>query len=88
MGCFLLNELGEVLLEIKSGLGFGADMRLEVNESAQSAVLRSAVESFAIDFVHEELMLPLKRNRYLFVVERNNQFYAMNSKLAKVVFVD
>lgn len=27
MGCFLLNELGEVLLEIKSGLGFGADMR-------------------------------------------------------------
>lgn len=39
MGCFLLNELGEVLLEIKSGLGFGADMRLEVNESAQSAVL-------------------------------------------------
>lgn len=60
MGCFLLNELGEVLLEIKSGLGFGADMRLEVNESAQSAVLRSAAESFAIDFVHEELMLPLK----------------------------
>ena len=55
---------------------------------AQSAVLRSAAESFAIDFVHEELMLPLKRNRYLFVVERNNQFYAMNSKLAKVVFVD
>lgn len=88
MGCFLLNELGEVLLEIKSGLGFGADMRLEVNESAQSAVLRSAAESFAIDFVHEEFMLPLKRNRYLFVVERNNQFYAMNSKLAKVVFVD
>ena len=52
MSCFLLNELGEVLLEIKSGLGFGADMRLEVNESAQSAVLRSAAESFAIDFVH------------------------------------
>ena len=24
MGCFLLNELGEVLLEINSGLGFGA----------------------------------------------------------------
>ena len=88
MGCFLLNELGEVLLELKSGLRFSADMRLEVNEAAHSAVLRSAAESFAIDFVHEDLMLPLKRNRYLFVVERNNQFYAINSKLAKVVFID
>ena len=36
MGCFLLNEFGEVLLELKSGLRFCADMRLEVNEEAQN----------------------------------------------------
>lgn len=87
MGCFLLNELGEVLLELKSGLRFCADMRLEVNEENQSAELKSDGCSFKIDFVHPELMLPLKQNRYLFVIERNNQFYAINSKLAKVVFV-
>ncbi len=87
MGCFLLNELGEVLLELKSSLRFCADMRLEVNEANQSAELKSADSSFKIDFVHPELMLPLKQNRYLFVVERNNQFYAMNTQLAKVVFV-
>lgn len=87
MGCFLLNEFGEVMLELKSGLRFCADMRLEVNEESQSAVLKSDGGSFKIDFVHPELMLPLKKNRYLFVVERNNQFYATNSKLAKVVFV-
>lgn len=87
MGCFLLNEFGEVMLELKSGLHFCADMRLEVNEEKQSAVLKSDSGSFKIDFVHPELILPLKKNRYLFVVERNNQFYAMNSKLAKVVFV-
>lgn len=87
MGCFLLNELGEVLLELKSGLRFCTDMRLEVNEANQSAELKSDDGSFKIDFVHPELMLPLKQNRYLFVIERNNQFYAINSKLAKVVFV-
>lgn len=87
MGCFLLNELGEVLLELKSGLRFCTDMRLEVNEANQSAELKSDGDSFKIDFVHPELMLPLKQNRYLFVIERNNQFYAINSKLAKVVFV-
>ncbi len=87
MGCFLLNEFGEVLLELKSGLRFSPDMRLEVNEEKQSAELKSADASFKIDFVHPELMLPLKQNRYLFVVERNNQFYALNTQLAKVVFV-
>lgn len=87
MGCFLLNEFGEVLLELKSGLRFSADMRLEVNEATQSAELKSDNASFKIDFVHPTLMLPLKQNRYLFVVERNNQFYAINSQLAKVVFV-
>ncbi len=88
MGSFLLNEAGEVLLEIKSGLDFHFDIRLEVDEEKQSAVLKSADESFAIDFVHPDLILPLKKNRYLFVVERNNQFYAINSKLAKVVFIN
>lgn len=88
MGCFLLNEFGEVLLEIASGLDFSVDLRLEVNETLQTAVLKDKDGSFAIDFVHPELMLPLKKNRYLFVVERNNQFYAMNSKLAKVVFIN
>lgn len=88
MGSFLLNEFGEVLLEVKSGLDFCFDVCLEVNEEKQSAVLKSAGKSFVIEFVHQDLILPLKRNRYLFVVERNNQFYAINSKLAKVVFVN
>lgn len=88
MGVFLLNDFGEVLLEIASGFGFQQDILLEVNEVSQSAVLKSENNSFKIDYVHHELMLPLKRNRYLFVVERNNQFYAINSKLAKVVFVE
>mgnify|MGYP007070043403 CR=1 FL=1 len=33
MGNFLLNELGEGLLEIQSHLDFGADMCLEVYEN-------------------------------------------------------
>lgn len=87
MGCFLLNEFGEVLLELKSGLSFGADMRLEINETDRSAVLKSMGESFKVGVVHEDLMFPLKMRRYLFVVERNNSFYVKNSALAKVVFV-
>lgn len=87
MGCFLLNELGEVLLEISSGWRFDGDLKLEVNEENQSAVLKNNDKSFNIDFVHQELMLPLKKNRYLFVVERSNQFLALHSCLAKVVFV-
>lgn len=88
MGNFLLNELGEVLLEIQSHLDFGADMCLEVNETSQTAMLKSLDKKFKIDYVHPELMLPLKSCRYLFVVERNNQFYAIKSRLAKVVFVE
>lgn len=87
MGCFLLNELGEVLLELASGLDFRADLRLEIDENEHEAFLRSDKQSFKVGFVHEDLLLPLKRNRYLFVVERNNQFYVMKSKLAKVVFI-
>lgn len=86
MGCFLLNDLGEVMLELSSGLDFCADLKLEIDENAQVAVLKSENESFKVGFVHEDLLVPLKKNRYLFVVERNNQFYAMKSKLAKVVF--
>ncbi len=87
MGCFLLNELGEVLLELKSNFRLCADTRLEIDEKSMSAELKSGECSVKIDFVHPELLLPLKQNRYLFVVERNNQFYALNTKLAKVVFV-
>ena len=88
MGNFLLNELGEVLLEIQSHLDFSADMCLEVHEGAQTAVLKSADKKFDIDYIHQELFLPLKTHRYLFVVERNNQFYALKSRLAKVIFVE
>lgn len=88
MGCFLLNELGEVLLEVMSGFDFKTDICLEVNEKDQTAVLKSQNKSFNIDFVHQELMLPLKQNRYLFVVERNQWFYATKSALAKVKFVE
>lgn len=88
MGNFLLNEFGEVLLEIKSGLNFTDNVCLEVNEKKQTAVLKSGTGQIKIDFVHKELMLPLKMRRYLFVVERNNQFYLSKSQLAKVVFVE
>ena len=88
MGNFLLNELGEVLLEIQSHLEFGADLCLEVHEKSQTGVLKSLGKNFDIDFIHQELIMPLKRCRYLFVVERNNQFYALKSRLAKVVFVE
>jgi len=88
MGNFLLNELGDVLLEIKSGLDFDGDICLEVNEKEQTAVLKSDNGQIKIDFVHEALMLPLKMRRYLFVVERNNQFFLSKSQLAKVVFVE
>lgn len=87
MGCFLLNEMGEVLLELVSELNFAMDMRLEINEGEQSAVLKSGNESVEVGFVHEDLMLALKMRRYLFVAERNNAFFLKNSKLAKVVFV-
>lgn len=87
MGFFLLNEMGEVLLELVSGLNFAMDMRLEINEGEQSAVLKSGNESVEVGFVHEDLMLALKMRRYLFVAERNNAFFLKNSRLAKVVFV-
>lgn len=86
MGCFLLNELGEVLLELASGLDFRSDLCLEIDEKERSATLKCDSGHYQIGFVHEDLILPLKKNRYLFVVERNNQFYVMKSKLAKVVF--
>ena len=87
MGSFLLNEFGEVLLEVQSGLSFDEDIFLEVDEKEQTALLRSQHQKFPIDYVHKALMLPLKMHRYLFVVERNNHFFATNSKIAKVVFV-
>ena len=46
MGNFLLNELGEVLLEIQSHLDFGADMCLEVSENSQTAILKSLDKKF------------------------------------------
>ena len=88
MGSFLLNDMGEVLLELNVKMNFDIDMLLEINEEKNEAVLKNAGESFLIGFVHPELIIPLKQNRYLFVVEHNNQFYALNSKLAKVVFVN
>jgi hypothetical protein len=88
MGNFLLNDFGEVLLEINAKMIFSEDLCLEINEAEKKAVLKNAGNEFMINYVHEELMVPLKQNRYLFVVERNNQYYALNSKLAKVVFVN
>jgi len=88
MGNFLLNDFGEVLLEINAKMIFSEDLCLEINEAEKKAVLKNAGNEFMISYVHEELMVPLKQNRYLFVVERNNQYYALNSKLAKVVFVN
>ena len=88
MGNFLLNDIGEVLLEIGVKMNFDEDLCLEINELERKAILKNAGQNFNIEYVHPELMIPLKQNRYLFVVERNNQFYALNSKLAKVVFIN
>ena len=48
MGVFLLNDFGEVLLEIASGFNFQHDILLEVDEIAQSAVLKSENSTFNI----------------------------------------
>jgi len=87
MGTFLLNDIGEVLLEIKAKLDMSSDITLEVDEVKEIAFLKSDEKKIKVGYVHPELIFPLKQNRYLFVVARNNQFYALNSKLCKVVFV-
>ena len=88
MGTFLLNDVGEVLLEIKTKLDIGVDATLEVDEVKETAFLISNEKKIKVGYVHPELIFPLKQNRYLFVVERNNQYYALNSKLAKVIFIN
>ena len=85
---FLLNDFGEVVLEINAKINLTEDMCLEINEIEKKAILKNAGNEFMIEYVHDELMVPLKQNRYLFVVERNNQYYALNSKLAKVIFIN
>lgn len=86
MGCFLLNEFGDVMLEVASGLDFQKDWVLEIKENEQLAVLQSENGYFEVGFVHKELIAPLKKKRYIFVVERNDQFYATYHKLTKLVF--
>ncbi|MBR5154501.1 MAG: hypothetical protein IKW58_02115 [Alphaproteobacteria bacterium] len=88
MGTFLLNDIGEVLLELNFRMSLDVDLSLEIDELNKEAILKNAEEKIKIGYVHPELIIPLKQNRYLFVVERNNQFYALNSKLCKVVFVN
>ena len=87
MGTFLLNDIGEVLLEIKTKLDIGVDATLEIDEDKEIAFLVSNEKKIKVGYVHPELIVPLKQNRYLFVVARNNQFYALNSRLCRVVFV-
>ena len=87
MGTFLLNDIGEVLLEIKTKLDIGVDATLEIDEAKEIAFLVSNEKKIKVGYVHPELIVPLKQNRYLFVVARNNQFYALNSRLCRVVFV-
>lgn len=87
MGTFLLNDIGEVLLEIKTKLDIGVDATLEIDEDKEIAFLVSNEKKIKVGYVHPELIVPLKQNRYLFVVTRNNQFYALNSRLCRVVFV-
>ena len=87
MGTFLLNDIGEVLLEIKTKLEIGVDATLEIDEDKEIAFLVSNEKKIKVGYVHPELIVPLKQNRYLFVVARSNQFYALNSRLCRVVFV-
>ena len=88
MGVFLLNDNGELLLEINDRISFGDSLFLEINQARSEALLVNENQKIKVGYVHPEVMLFLKKNRYLFVVERTNQFYALNSKLANVMFVD
>ncbi len=88
MSAFLLNDNGELLLEISDNISFGDSLFLEINQAHHEALLINEQQKIKVGYVHPEVMFFLKKNRYLFVVERTNQFYALNSKLAKVMFVD
>ena len=81
MGTFLLNDIGEVLLELNFKMNFGLDLSLEIDEYKKEAFLKNEEKKIKVGYIHPELIVPLKQNRYLFVVDRNNQFYAINSKL-------
>lgn len=85
MGCFLLNELGEVLLELASGLDFRADLRLEIDENEHEAFLRSDKQSFKVGFVHEDLLLPLKRNRQWNILYL--MFFPLHTGACTVLFI-
>ena len=88
MGSFLLNDFGEVLLELNTKLMACSDMCLEVDELQNEAKLKSEKQDIVIGRVQQELIFPLKQNRYLFVVEGGKHFYMHKSQLAKVVFVN
>ena len=88
MSAFLLNNAGELLLEINDTISFDGSLCLEVNPEYSEAILRNRDEKINIGYVHPEVLLFLKRNRYLCVVKCSSKFYALNSKLANVVFVD
>lgn len=88
MGTFLLNDIGEVLLEFQSKVFFGEDLLLEIDEQKEEAFLKDDLHRIKVGYIHPEVIIPLKQNRYLFVVNRNNQFYVLDSRLCKVVFVN
>ena len=88
MGSFLLNDFGEVLLELNTKLMMCSDMCVEVDELHSEAKLKSDKQDIVIGYVHPELIFPLKQNRYLFVVEGGKNFYMRKGQLAKVVFVN
>jgi hypothetical protein len=88
MGSFLLNDRGEVLLEINDKIPGGDNLCLKINEKFNDALLVDENQKIQIGYVHPEVLLFLKQNRYLFIVEHTNQFYAFNSRLANVIFVD
>ena len=86
MGSFILNDFGEVMLELNTKLITCIDMRVEVDERKNEATLKSKEQDIVIGYIHPELIFSLKQNRYLFVVEGNKSFYARRGQLAKVVF--
>jgi len=88
MGSFLLNDFGEVLLELNTKLICCSDMCIEVDELHNEAKLKSSMQDIVIGYVHPELLFPLKQNRYLFIVESSKSFFARRGQLAKVVFVN
>lgn len=88
MSVFLLNDEEEILLEIDEDISLSGDIFLEINLRTNEAILKNKNQKNDIGYVHPEVMFYLKKNKYLFVINRSNKCFALNYKQIDVLFVD